>query len=279
MSVQARWHFPEQQAQAIQHHFERAARLLRQRTGIVLGAHKHEGMARVLQAACQRTGLVSFADYLNLLDNNSQSPEWQLFINAFTVNHTAFFREAHHFSVLARFLTERSTPVSVWSCAASTGEEASSIAITLLETLGSGASGSTVLATDIDTEAIARAREGVYTLDRVAGVSERRLENYFLRGKGVNQGLARLKPEVRQLIQFDVLNLIDQHWPVNRLFDAIFCRNTLIYFDKDTQLRLVNRLAGMLKPEGLLFVGHSENFTGLAGPLRLLGQTVYQLRN
>ncbi len=253
---------------------ERAARLLRQRSGIVLGTHKHEMAARTLDRRAQRIGVASAADYLAFLEQNPQSTEWNAFVNAFTINHTAFFREKHHFELLADFVRGRETPVSIWTSAASTGEEAYSIAITLQESMPQAQTRCSILATDIDTRAIESARAGMYSMERVASIPEPLLKKYFYRGKGAKAGLVRVKPVLHDMIRFEPFNLISPSWPTEK-FDAIFCRNTMIYFDKQTQSRVLERFAAVMKPGGLLFAGHSENLTYLTKAFKLRGQTVY----
>lgn len=257
--------------------FARATSLLQQRAGIVVGNHKEDMAARVLSNQARKAGWDSTADYLAHLAQHPHDPAWQDFINAFTINHTAFFRERHHFDVLADFVKSRPAPIHIWCCAASTGEEAYTIAMTLLETCDTTVSRVSVLGTDIDSDAIAQAERGVYTADRVQAVPENLLKRYFQRGKAGNAGLVRVKRQLREIVQFDVLNLVDPHWPLDQKFDAIFCRNTMIYFDKNTQTRILERFVPLLKPDGLLFAGHSENFTYLTQDFRLLGQTVYRV--
>ena len=259
-----------------QNDFERAARLLHTRAGIVLGAHKREMAERTLGLRARHMGVGTVRDYLDQLERNSESPHWEAFINAFTINHTAFFREQHHFDVLAKFVRTRKKPLNVWCCASSTGEEPYSIAITLREALADADNGVSILATDIDTQAVDRAGQGVYSLDRVKPVPEALLRKYFMRGTGARAGMVRVKPVLRNMIEFDVLNLLSPGWPTGgQKYDVIFCRNTMIYFDKATQTRILERFAAALKPGGLLFAGHSENFTYLTKAFRLQGQTVY----
>ncbi len=255
--------------------FQRAAELLRGRAGIVLGEHKREMAERALGMRAKSLGLPTVKEYLDHLEQNPLSTHWQAFINAFTINHTAFFREQHHFSIFADFAKKRGKPLSVWCCASSTGEEAYSIAMTLRESCPAPGSGIHILATDIDTQAIERAREGVYSLERVDPVPLELLRKYFQRGAGPRAGMVRVKPVLRNMIEFGVVNLLSADWPSGQKFDAIFCRNTMIYFDKDTQSRILARFATILKPGGLLFAGHSENFTYLTKAFRLQGQTVY----
>lgn len=255
----------------------RAVQILRRRTGIVLGEHKMDMAARTLGLRTRHLGLTSVRDYVNMLETDVNAPEWDRFISAFTINHTAFFRERHHFKTLAEFAQTRRRPISVWCCAASTGEEPYTIAMTLHDACGQSETGLSVIATDIDTHAIEQAQKGVYTLDRVKPVPPEFLKRYFLRGSGRQAGLAMVKPVLRQMVSFDVLNLVAPNWPFTQKFDAIFCRNTMIYFDKQTQTRILERFVPLLKPGGLLFAGHSENFTYLTKALRLKGQTVYTL--
>jgi len=276
-------HFDPQAAAppVTEHDFLRCARLLRARTGIVVGAHRRDVVSRIITANAQQLGMTSPCAYLDALERQPDSPEWQAFVNAFTVNHTAFFRERHHFNTLAQFVRGRLKPIQIWCCAASTGEEPYTIAMTLSEAGHGKATGASVWATDIDTAALAKAKEGVYTLERVDPVGEGYLKKYFQRGVGSHAGMVRVNPELAAMVHFQILNLLNPVWPIARQpdgkFDAIFCRNTMIYFDKATQTRLLERFASVLKPDGLLFVGHSENFTYVSRAFHLRGQTVYGL--
>ncbi|MER1966504.1 CheR family methyltransferase [Castellaniella sp. GW247-6E4] len=255
----------------------RAVQILRRRTGIVLGEHKMDMAARTLGLRTRHLGLESVRDYLSMLELDAAAPEWERFISAFTINHTAFFRERHHFKILAEWVKSRKRPVTVWCCAASTGEEPYTIAMTLHDACGQSEAGLSVIATDIDAQAIEQARAGIYTLDRIKPVPPDFLKRYFLRGSGRQAGMAKVKPVLYEMVSFDVLNLVAPQWPLTQQFDAIFCRNTMIYFDKQTQTRILERFVPLLKPGGLLFAGHSENFTYLTKALRLKGQTVYTL--
>ncbi len=221
--------------------------------------------------------LKDFSTYLTLLETNPNSGEWQLFTNALTTNLTAFFREAHHFPVLAEHALGCTQPVSVWCSAASTGEEPYSIAITLMEALGSRASTASVIATDIDTQVLAKGAAGVFTMEQVSKLSPARLKRFFLKGSGAHSGNVMVRPEVAAMVKFKRLNLLDPKWPLQEPFDAIFCRNVMIYFDKPTQGKILQRFAPLLKPQGLLFAGHSENFSFANQTFRLRGQTIYEL--
>ncbi|MDT8879164.1 CheR family methyltransferase [Halomonas saccharevitans] len=255
--------------------FSRIRQLIYQRAGIVLAEHKREMVYSRLAKRMRHHGLTRFADYLARLERQPEAREWEAFTNALTTNLTAFFREAHHFPLLADHVGSRRDKVRIWCAASSTGEEPYSIAMTLMETLGSRATQAEVVATDIDTEALARARAGIYPLEQVCKLDESRTKRFFQRGKGAHRGFARIRPEVAAMIDFQPLNLLAPQWPVSGPFDAIFCRNTMIYFDKTTQKRILERFAPLLKPDGLLFAGHSESFSYITDAFRLRGQTVY----
>lgn len=246
------------------------------RAGISLGEHKREMVYSRLARRLRALSLQDFASYLDGLEGETESSEWEHFTNALTTNLTAFFREAHHFPILAELARKKQGPLSVWCCAASTGEEPYSIAITLAETLGARAAGSEVLSTDIDTNCLNKARAGMYPFERVSKIPEPQLKKYFLRGRGDNEGQVKVKPELQAMVRFETLNLLADRWAVQGPFDAIFCRNVMIYFDKPTQAKILQRFAPLLKPDGLLFAGHSENFTYISRSFRLRGQTVYE---
>lgn len=257
--------------------FNRIRQLIYQRAGIVLAEHKREMVYSRLAKRLRYHGLKYFSDYLDKLGRQPDGREWEAFTNALTTNLTAFFREMHHFPLLAEHVSTVRGPVRIWSAAASTGEEPFSIAMTLHEALGSRVADARVLATDIDTEALARARAGVYPLEQVRKLDEERVRRFFQRGRGKHEGLARVRPDVASIVEFQHLNLLAPQWPMKGQFDAIFCRNVMIYFDKQTQARLLERFAPLLKPDGLLFAGHSENFSYISKVFRLRGQTVYTL--
>ncbi|MFU2051668.1 CheR family methyltransferase [Bordetella hinzii] len=254
--------------------FTRVRSMIYARAGISLGTHKREMVYSRLARRLRALGVTDFTSYLDTLHEDTGAPEWEEFVNALTTNLTAFFRESHHFPVLAEFARGRGGPLSIWCCAASTGEEPYSIAMTLAES-GRG-SGSRVYSTDIDTHCLTRARAGVYAWERVAKLGDARLRRFFLRGKGANEGQVKVRPELAEMVVFETLNLLAPSWPIQEKFDAIFCRNVMIYFDKPTQAKILRRFVPLLKPGGLLFAGHSENFTYISQDFRLRGQTVYE---
>ena len=251
--------------------------LIHQRAGIALGAQKRQMVYSRLARRLRDLGMKEFSSYLRYLEANPQSDEWESFTNALTTNLTAFFREAHHFPVLAEHVKKCPQPFTVWCSAASTGEEPYSIAMTLIEALGSRAGSASVVATDIDTQVLAKAVAGIFTMEQVSKLSPERLKRFFLKGSGVNAGKVLVRPEVAAMVEFSQLNLLEPKWSLKQPFDAIFCRNVMIYFDKPTQANILHRFAPLLKPHGLLFAGHSENFSFASQTFRLRGQTVYEL--
>ncbi|QEA40262.1 chemotaxis protein CheR [Pistricoccus aurantiacus] len=259
--------------------FERIRRLIYARAGIVLTEHKKEMVYSRLARRLQHHGMADFKEYIDQLERYPGSSEWDAFTNALTTNLTAFFREAHHFPLLAAHIAERRAPIRIWCAAASTGEEPYSIAMTAIETLGSAAANQVqVIGTDIDTDALEIARSGIYSVDQVLKLGPERVRRFFQRGKGSRGGLARVHPTVSRLVEFKSLNLCAPRWPLDGPFDVIFCRNVMIYFDRKTQAEILQRFAPMLKPDGLLIAGHSENFTQMDSRFRLLGKTVYGLK-
>lgn len=258
-------------------HFRRICQLIYQRAGIVLADHKREMVYNRLVRRLRLLDINDFGQYLALLEADPNSAEWQAFVNALTTNLTAFFREAHHFPILAEHARQRSGAYSVWSTAASTGEEPYSIAMTLSDALGNRAGSCQILASDIDTQVLEKATSGVYRQDELRSLSAQQMQRYFLRGTGPHQGMVRVRPELANMIQFQQLNLLAPEWALPGQFDAIFCRNVMIYFDKETQERILRRFVPLLKPGGLMFAGHSENFSQISREFYLRGQTVYGL--
>lgn len=260
--------------------FRRVRELAYHHAGIVLSmAKNHMAYARLAKRV-RGAGLERFSDYLDWLAEHPDDPEWQRFINALTTNLTAFFREAHHFTMLAEHAQQHADPARpyrVWSSATSTGEEAYSIAMTLAEALGVGAQRREIFASDVDTQVLEVAAHGVYPLEKLNELSYRQKQRFFLKGRGANAGMARIKPLLRQDVKFFQINLVSPHWSQLGRFDVIFCRNVLIYFDKPTQEAILNRFAEHMTPDGLLLLGHSENIQHLAQPFVPCGRTAYRL--
>jgi chemotaxis protein methyltransferase CheR len=258
--------------------FERVRKLIYQHAGISLSAAKQDMVYSRLARRLRATGKETFGDYLALLEKGDKD-EWEKFVNSLTTNLTSFFREPHHFPIFAEHLKKLGgrTPIRVWCSAASTGEEPYSIAMTVAETFGGFNTPVSIIASDLDTNVLATADKGVYTMDRVERISPERLKRFFLKGSGSQDGYAAVRPELRRMIQFQPVNLLDPTWPVKGPLDVIFCRNVMIYFDKPTQHKILSRFAPMMQGDGLLFAGHSESFLHAADLFRSLGKTVYEL--
>ena len=261
--------------------FERVRALIYRQAGISLADSKQEMVYSRLARRLRATGIQSFATYLDDLEAGRMDREWESFTNALTTNLTSFFREAHHFPLLLEHLVavrkKDTRPLTIWCSAASTGEEPYSIAMTACEAFNTLTPPVHIVATDIDTNVLSTASNGVYPMERLDKMSPERLRRFFLKGKGAHEGMARVRPELRNLVTFKQLNLLADGWPLEGQFDAIFCRNVMIYFDKPTQRKILGRFVPLMKPHALLFAGHSENFLYVSDALRLRGKTVYEL--
>jgi chemotaxis protein methyltransferase CheR len=256
--------------------FERVRQLIYQRAGISLNAGKQAMVYSRLTRRLRENGQRSFADYLSWLERSGSDAEWQEFVNCLTTNLTAFFREDHHFQALVQDLRARAArPIRIWCSAASTGEEPYSIAMTAVEELGASAP-VRLVCSDIDTRVLATAQRGIYPADS-RGLDPERLRRHFLRGTGANAGSIRVRPELMRMIEFRTFNLMSgSYTSLGEPFDMVFCRNVMIYFDHPTQRRVLERIHGVLRPGGLLYVGHSENFTDSRDLFRLRGKTIYE---
>jgi chemotaxis protein methyltransferase CheR len=254
--------------------FATVRRLIEQYAGIKLSVHKRNMVYNRLLRRLRASGASGFGEYLQLVQA-PDSGEREAFVNALTTNLTAFFREPHHFELLAaraQAHSRQNGPLRVWSSACSTGEEVWSIAMVLRETQCQGQ----VLGTDIDTEVLHTADAGVYRTERIAALPQERLRKHFLRGAGANEGLVSVRPELRPMVRFAQLNLQSAVWPAQERYDVIFCRNVVIYFDRDTQKRLLARFADLPVPGGVLMVGHSESFPAAHPGFRSCGRTAYE---
>ena len=257
--------------------FSRVRRLIHDYAGIKLSEQKRNMVYNRLARRVRSHGVTEFARYLDLVEAE-RSAEREAFVNALTTNLTSFFREPHHFDLLAAWAAERhkapARPLRLWSSGCSTGEEAWSIAMVLREA-GRAAE---ILATDIDSDVLRTAQAAVYRAERTESMPDARVRRHFLQGVGVNEGLVSVRPELRSMVRFAQLNLQAPSWPVGERFDVIFCRNVVIYFEREAQLRLAARFAAMLAPGGMLVVGHSESFPAGHAAFRSCGRTAYELR-
>ena len=258
--------------------FERVRKLIYEHAGISLSSAKQDMVYSRLARRLRETRLKSFGEYLGLLERGDKG-EWEKFVNSLTTNLTSFFREPHHFPIFAEHLKklQGKSPIKVWCSAASTGEEPYSIAMTAVEAFNSFNTPVSIVASDLDTNVLDIAAKGVYASDRVDKLSPERLSRFFVRGGGSESGSYTVRPELRRMVSFQRLNLLEPGWSVRGPLDVLFCRNVMIYFDKPTHYKILSRFAPMLADNGLLFAGHSESFLHAADLFRSLGKTVYEL--
>ncbi len=257
--------------------FARAQQLLYRQTGINLSTSKTQMVYSRLARRLRALGLHDFSRYLNLVETDKE--EREEFVNALTTNLTSFFREPHHFEMLARYaepLAAAGRRLRVWCAASSTGEEAYSIAMTLVQVYRHCPPPVELIASDIDSRVLQQARSGIYALPLLDKMDAALKRQFFQRGKGGMKGQARILPQIRDWVEFRQINLLDASWPLKGPFDVIFCRNVMIYFDKPTQHKLFERMLGHLVEGGLYMAGHSESFTQSGYPVRLVGKTTYQ---
>jgi len=256
--------------------FERISKLIYQHAGISLSPQKRDMVYSRVARRVRALGLDNFDAYLTHLDQGG-AEEWQAFTNSLTTNLTSFFREGHHFPILAdHAATLVHRPIKIWCAAASTGEEPYSLAMTMAEAFGTLNPPVRILASDIDTSVLEQAGRGDYTLDRVEKLEPKRLQKFFLQGSGPNEGRVKIRQELRDLVTFRQINLLDANWGLSGQFDAIFCRNVMIYFDKPTQSRILERFVPLMRPDALLFAGHSESLFHVSHLFQLRGKTVYE---
>jgi chemotaxis protein methyltransferase CheR len=266
--------------------FELLRSLMFQQSGIELKDGKRELLKGRLAKRLRLLGYEQFAQYYDHLKNHDpQGTELQEMINAVTTHKTSFFRESHHFDRLRELLLipacqaaaqGKRPPIRIWSAGCSSGEEPYSIAITVAANLERLATWDVkILGSDIDTAVLNKGRNAVYPRESVDDLPLEVLRRNFLCGKGKQSGYVQLKPDIRNLVKFGRVNLVGEKWPFRGKFDAIFCRNVMIYFDRDVQRTLLQKFAQHLKPGGFFFAGHSENFFGLNNSLRPIGGTVY----
>lgn len=263
--------------------------LVKAHTGIALTEHKRNLVCSRLGKRLRALGLASFQRYYDHLIAETGQAELENFVNAITTNKTDFYRENWHFEFLeqeivpalkARVAQTGERRIRIWSAGCSTGEESYTIAITLREAIESLLTWDIrILASDIDTQVLEKAAQAIYPEERVAEIPQPLLERHFRQGTGGQAGLVQVAQEVRNLVTFRRINLLEEPWPIRTVFDCIFCRNVIIYFDKPTQRRLMERFATYLKDGGYLFLGHSESLYGLSDQFAFLRNTMYQKRS
>jgi chemotaxis protein methyltransferase CheR len=260
--------------------FERVRQLVYDTAGIDLRQGKEALVSARLYKKLRELGHGTYEAYLDEVAADQTGEALIALIDALTTNFTSFLREPAHFEFLEKeilpALAGRSR-IDIWCAASSTGEEPYSFAFTLFEVLGpAAASRCRILATDISTQALAKAREGIYQAERFEGVPQAWLPKYLLRGEGKSQGRYKIKPEVARIVDYRRLNLIEPFAPDGGPFPLISCRNVMIYFDKQTQEKTVNRLSMFLEPGGHLFIGHSESLSGIRHSLTFLKPAIYR---
>lgn len=253
--------------------------------GISLSDAKRTLVVSRLSRILRGLGLKSFDDYIDFLDARGTAEDDQGFVNALTTNLTRFYREDHHFEHLRTHVANliahkpRMAPggkprLRIWSAGCSTGQEPYTIALDLIAAFPELKRWDfKILATDIDSNVVAKAATGIYPATELNGLSAQRTAMFEKAGASE----IRIPAPVRDLVTFKLLNLIEP-WPVRGPFDAIFCRNVAIYFDKPTQGQLFDRLGQVLAPDGYLYIGHSENLQAVSKGYRLVGKTIYQLK-
>ena len=262
--------------------FKKIAQILHSHAGIALAEGKAALVYSRLAKRLRTLGLRSFRDYCTLIEGQHGVDERQAMMAALTTNVTRYFREPHHFDHLRDTImpklaerARRGGRVRLWSAACSNGQEPYSMAITVLSVLPEAAKLDVkILATDIDPIMVAEGKAGIYREDAIAPVPLDARRKWFNKAPGGWE----VAEELRELVAFRELNLIGQ-WPMRGKFDAIFCRNVVIYFDEPTQERIWSRFAPMLEADGALYIGHSERVTGPATQLfETSGLTTYALK-
>jgi chemotaxis protein methyltransferase CheR len=258
--------------------FREIAALMHEAVGLSFGANKKPLIASRLARRMQRLGLASFEDYVALISRHDDGGEFQMAVDLLTTNETYFFREPAHYDLLERELAiGKPSAVSVWSAAASFGDEAYSTAMLLADMALQGRIGSEwqILGTDISDRVLRSAVEAVYPQERLRNVSTERLRRYCLRGEGESEGLACIDPSLRERVHFGQLNLCQ---PIEDLgpFDVVFLRNVLIYFDTATKTEVVDRVLTQLRPGGLFFVGTAEGRVACNTPLQPLAPGAFR---
>jgi chemotaxis protein methyltransferase CheR len=259
--------------------FDQIRELAYQYCGLNIHAGKEELVAARLGKVMRQLDIPTFAQYYQYVTTDKSGQALVVMIDALTTNHTSFFREPQHFeflsSVILPALANRQR-IDIWSAACSTGEEPYSLAMATLEHYEKGHTPEIhIMATDISTRAIAAGEVGVYPVERVQGMDRAMMKKYLLRGSGKSDGLCRIKPHVRNLVQFQRTNLMEP-FPNIGMFPLILCRNIMIYFDAPTQEQLVRRLCQQLEPGGYLFIGHSESLNGISHPLKYVRPAIYR---
>ncbi|HEX5658819.1 MAG TPA: CheR family methyltransferase [Polyangiales bacterium] len=264
--------------------FERFRAFVRKKAGIALRDEKKQLVCSRLTKRLRALSLNTFDEYYTLLvREGDHGGELEQLLNVITTNKTNFYREAHHFTELVERVVkpkldhDGTLQLRIWSAGCSSGEEIYTALWSVLDAVpGWERSDIRALASDLDTDVLATGERGVYDEACLSDVPAEIARRWLIRGSGEKGGLVRVKRALRERVRFRRINFIDPRWPVNAKFDAVFCRNALIYFDQDVQREIVSRLLSYLKPGGFLFLGHSESMAGVRPDLKSYGKTVYE---
>nr|CRH07019.1 Chemotaxis protein methyltransferase [Candidatus Magnetococcus massalia] len=268
--------------------FSKLASVIQAQLGIQMPASKRTMLSARIQKRLRILNIPTIHDYVEwVIDPQKAGQEYVNFLDIVTTNKTDFFREPVHFDYLTQQIfpaaVERGSgvrrPFKLWSAGCSSGEEPYTLAIVAKEferSLGRPFQ-LQILATDISSRVLKKAKNGVYEMERISPISQELRKRYLLRHKDPQKSLCRMGPELRQMIRFDRLNFMDESFNIREPMDVIFCRNVMIYFDRETQQRLVQQFCRHLQPGGYIFIGHSESLNGLNVPVEQVAPTIYQL--
>jgi len=273
--------FEEKEFPFTDNDFRYIQNLVAERTGIVLSDIKRTMVYSRIARRIRHCGVENFAQYCDLLKSGDET-ELISFTNAITTNLTSFFREAHHFEYLKDTVlpelekTKKDKRIRIWSAGCSSGEEPYSIAMTVRDYFRNKPDWDIkILASDLDFDMVERAASGIYKEERVTGLDKKHLRDYVKKGKGKNQGSVKMHSSLMEMITFKQLNLLHE-WPFKGPFDFMFCRNVVIYFNKETQKDLFDRYADLLVDNSPIFIGHSESLFKVTDRFKSLGRTIYR---
>lgn len=266
--------------------FNELVKIIYDKTRIQMTNHKRALVTSRLSKRLRALHMDSFREYIDFV-KNAKDEELTNFVNAVTTNKTDFFRENKHFEYMkSNFLPEwekkfkegKVKNLRIWSAACSTGEEPYTIQMTLHEYFGSNYDryDIKVLASDIDTNVLAHGRAGIYKEESVEPIQPNILRKYFLKGTRDKEGLYKVKDILQKNLFFRQLNFKDEDFDIHTQFDLIFCRNVIIYFDKEFQKELFNKFHRYLKEDGLVFIGHSETLFGVSDKFKYVSSNIYK---
>ncbi|MFP4367816.1 MAG: CheR family methyltransferase [Bacteroidales bacterium] len=271
-------------AQMTSEEFNKLSSFIYNETGIKMPPVKITMLQSRLQKRLRHLKISTFKEYIDyVFGENDAETEIIHMIDAVSTNKTDFFREPLHFEFLAENIlpelipVARNRPLKIWSAGCSSGEEAYTIAITISEFNSEGAGVDfSILGTDISTDILQKAVNAVYREDRTANIPISIKKRYFMKSRDPQNRTVRIIPEIRKKVSWKRLNFMESYYDIKDLYDIVFCRNVLIYFDRATQESVINKLCANLKQGGFFFLGHSESIMGMDVPLRALKPTIYQ---